>query len=66
VRIAGLPGWQFTGDGAENGRDRSYYAAILFTKEGYLIAAGNFDSAKYPDQIDAFRAMARSLEFAGR
>ena len=62
VTIAGLPGWEFTGTGKENGLARTYYATVLFTDDGYLVLAGTFDPAKYPDQIKAFKSMARSLE----
>ena len=65
VTIAGLPGWEFTGTGEEDGRERRYYAAVLFTDAGYLILAGTFDPDRHDDQIGAFRSMARSLELRG-
>lgn len=66
VTIAGLPGWEFTGTGEEGGRERRYYAAVLFTEEGYLALVGTFDPTQHPNQTNAFRSMARSLELTGR
>lgn len=66
VTISGLAGWEFTGTGKEGGRERRYYAAVLFTDEGYLALVGTFDPASYSDQTDAFRSMARSLELTDR
>jgi hypothetical protein len=66
VTIAGLPGWEFTGTGRENGRDQATYAAVLFTGDGHLALAGTFDPRRYRDQTGAFRAMARSLTLTDR
>jgi hypothetical protein len=65
VTIAGLPGWEFTGTGKEDGRDRRYYAAVLFTDAGYLALVGTFDPDRHKDQLGAFRSMAHSLELSG-
>ena len=58
VDIAGLPGVELTGAGKEFGLERRYYAAMLFTDDGYVLLAGTFDPDRYPaDQTPAFRAM---------
>jgi hypothetical protein len=62
VTIAGLPGWEFTGSGREDGREARIYVVELFTDEGDLGLVGSFDPARFRDQTEAFRLMARSLE----
>jgi hypothetical protein len=59
VEIAGLPGFELTGTGSRGGE--TVYAAIVFTDDGYIVVAGDFDPATHPDQLPAFREMARSL-----
>lgn len=59
VEIAGLPGFELTGRGSRAGE--TVYAAILFADDGYFVIAGDFDPAAHPDQLPAFREMARSL-----
>jgi len=62
VDIAGLPGVELTGAGREDGRER-YYAAMLFTDDGYVLLVGTFGLDRYPaDQTRAFRSMAHSFE----
>ena len=62
IEIAGLPGWELTGTGTEDGRERRFYAVMLFTDDGYVLLAGTFDPERYPaDQTPAFRSMARSF-----
>ena len=62
VEIAGLPGVELTGAGTEDGSERRYYAAMLFTDDGYVLLVGIFDPDRYPaDQTRAFRSMAHSF-----
>ncbi|WP_367128050.1 hypothetical protein [Saccharothrix sp. HUAS TT1] len=58
VAIAGLPGWELTGEGDSGA---VVYTAIVFDDDGYFVVAGDFDPAAHPDQLPAFREMARSL-----
>ncbi len=58
VDIAGLPGFEVTGVGSEG---ETVYAVVLFTETGYIAIAGDFDPTAHPDQLPAFRGMARSL-----
>lgn len=58
VEIADLPGFELTGG---NRAGVVTYAAVLFTETGYLVIAGSFDPDLHPDQVPAFREMARSL-----
>jgi hypothetical protein len=62
ITIDGVSGWELTGSGAENGREREYYTVILFTEDGYVLAVGASDPAAHPDQRKAFEQMARSLK----
>ena len=63
VDIAGLPGVELTGAGKEDGLERRYYAAMLFTDDGYVLLVGTFDVDRYPaDQTRAFRSMAHSFK----
>jgi hypothetical protein len=63
VTVAGLLGWELAGNGSENGRKTQTYAAFLFTDDDRLLTlVGTFDPDSYPDQTEAFRAMARSLK----
>ena len=48
VDIAGLPGVELTGAGKEDGLERRYYAAMLFTDDGYVLLVGTFDSTHTP------------------
>lgn len=58
VEIAGLRGFELTGPGADG---KTVYAVMLFNANGYVLISGDFKPAKHPDQLPAFRAMARSL-----
>ncbi|MEV0678782.1 hypothetical protein AB0I60_19920 [Actinosynnema sp. NPDC050436] len=56
VSIAGHSGFELIGFGRY-----TTYAVILFSYDGYILISGDFDPARYPDQVPAFRAMAQSL-----
>ncbi len=58
VEIAGLKGFEIVG---KDSAKKTAYGVMVFTETGYIQIAADFDSAKYGDQLPAFRAMARSL-----
>jgi hypothetical protein len=59
LSIAGLPGFETVG---HTGDGKVVYAVMLFNDDGYILIAGDYDPAQHPDQLPAFRSMARSLE----
>jgi hypothetical protein len=58
VRIAGLPGLEMVGRGND---EKTVYGVVLFTDSGYILVAGDQPERYDPDQLPAFRTMARSL-----
>jgi hypothetical protein len=58
VHIAGLPGFELLGRASDG---RTVYAVLMFATDRYIIMTGDFDSARYPDLLPAFRTMANSL-----
>ena len=55
VKICGVPGWEITGTGRQDGRLVSGYLAMVFTDGDAVIAGGSFDAAQYDGQMDAMR-----------
>ncbi|GLZ33362.1 hypothetical protein Lesp02_55500 [Lentzea sp. NBRC 105346] len=56
VDLAALNGYEVTGGGS--------YLMVLFKDDGCIMIAGTSDPVKYPDQVPAFREMARSLKIS--